>query len=396
VTVDQEALVITMIIFNVFPKFIPRTGGVQSSIIHLANAIAEVFPDIQHVLLTRREPGLKSYERIGALHVFRISPCLFSLSTRFIGFAWEKFINQVLFNWTSNIDVIGQLDWKRNENIIVCHDIKSMPLTIRLSKKLHCPWVLYLHGRIGTAPGDVRINCIEQRLLLKTSLIMTNRIQAFNFLKRNFVLPILLLPPYINTSWFRRPSRTFKVHRRLLFVGKLYHRKDPITPIIALYFIKKRIPDIELHIIGEGPLKKSLIELTKKLNLIDNVFFHGETLDVRYHLWQSDIFLATSPYTNYPSQALLEAMSAGLAIVATDVGYTHLLVKHRENGLLVPPKDPLRLANTIIMLYSNPDLLKMLARNAEVFARNFDIYNFSKTYVRILNTVLDKSLECHV
>lgn len=102
----------------------------------------------------------------------------------------------------------------------------------------------------------------------------------------------------------------------------------------------------KLHVIGDGPCRDDLEQLCAELDLQDNVLFLGERNDIPHQLRQADFAVLSSKTEGTPI-SLLEAMSAGLPVVATSVGGIPDLVENHRTGLLVQPEDPSALACAI-------------------------------------------------
>jgi glycosyltransferase involved in cell wall biosynthesis len=140
---------------------------------------------------------------------------------------------------------------------------------------------------------------------------------------------------------------------RVLTVSRLIHRKGIDTLLRALARLNQ--PGVSLDVAGDGPDRRRLEDLAHQIGIADRVRFHGFTSRsalASLHL-QSDLFVLTS-LAESCSMALLEAMAAGLPVVATDVGGTPELVEHGTNGLLVPPDDVEALANTLASALRDP------------------------------------------
>jgi glycosyltransferase involved in cell wall biosynthesis len=90
-------------------------------------------------------------------------------------------------------------------------------------------------------------------------------------------------------------------------------------------------------LIGDGPTRPATERLVAKLGIGDRVDFLGDRNDVEQLLSRSNIFVLASIVDSLPI-SILEAMRAGLPVIASDVGGISELVKHGETGLLVPPR----------------------------------------------------------
>jgi glycosyltransferase EpsD len=115
------------------------------------------------------------------------------------------------------------------------------------------------------------------------------------------------------------PLKNHKAFIRI--IAKLH--KDGLTNTRALF-------------VGDGPLKNELIDYAKELNIRDAIIFTGNLQDVRPALFSSSVCLFPSQREGL-SVALLEALCAGLPIVAYDIGGIREQVKHSENGYIAEP-----------------------------------------------------------
>lgn len=165
----------------------------------------------------------------------------------------------------------------------------------------------------------------------------------------------------INLQQYARPSKGFSVHNtwELISVARLVEFKGLKYAIKAVAELKSRGRRVHLTIIGEGPLRGALEELTKELGVTDSVALVGAMAHdkIPEMLWRSDLFLISSILdskgrTEGFGAVILEAMAAGLPVVASAVGGITDIVDG-ENGVLVPEKDPLAIADAIEKLLAD-------------------------------------------
>lgn len=123
------------------------------------------------------------------------------------------------------------------------------------------------------------------------------------------------------------------------------------------------VSDIQVDVIGDGPELERLIKLRYKLGLDDVVTFHGFQEETNKFLRRAQIAVFPS-HAEGMSNALLEAMTQGIACVATAVGGNLDMIKDGVNGLLVPPEDPHALAQAIHRLAEDLDLRTRLGIEA--------------------------------
>jgi glycosyltransferase involved in cell wall biosynthesis len=147
-------------------------------------------------------------------------------------------------------------------------------------------------------------------------------------------------------------------------VGRLYYQKDPITLINSFKVINDRYPNTKLVIVGDGPLEKECIQLIKQLNLSNQIELAGFQKDSKTYYQMFDIFMLSSHYEGLP-YSLLEAMMMGIPAVGTDVVGIKDLILHGKTGYLVKEGDHKELADAVIKMLENPDLLSLFSLNAK-------------------------------
>lgn len=144
-------------------------------------------------------------------------------------------------------------------------------------------------------------------------------------------------------------------------VGRMHRSKDFGNLLTAMVQVRKRIPAVWLLLVGDGELRGELESRAQTLGLSSVVTFTGIRDDVPDILAALDIFVLPSRWEGLPL-VVLEAMAAGLPVVATAVGGTPEVVVDGVTGLLVPPRDPAALAQAITRLLRNPDLRRKMGR----------------------------------
>jgi len=127
-------------------------------------------------------------------------------------------------------------------------------------------------------------------------------------------------------------------------------------------------------IVGDGPTKEKLELRVKELNLEDGVIFLGTRQDVEELLLGMDIFVQPSTVREGLALGLAEAASAGLCLVATDVGGNPEIVKDGFNGFIVPAKDAGALAEKIIFLAEHENERRQMGENSrKVWQEKFSL-----------------------
>jgi glycosyltransferase involved in cell wall biosynthesis len=140
---------------------------------------------------------------------------------------------------------------------------------------------------------------------------------------------------------------------RVLAIGRLIPIKGHAVLLRALAAALTEVPDLELRIVGAGPLEQSLRSLAAELGIEERVRLLGHVEDVRPAIEASSFVVAPSLGEGF-GLAALEAMERSRAVVASGVGGLLDIVADGETGLLVPPGDADALARAIVALASDP------------------------------------------
>jgi glycosyltransferase involved in cell wall biosynthesis len=143
-------------------------------------------------------------------------------------------------------------------------------------------------------------------------------------------------------------------------------------------------------IVGDGPERKHLEALASSLGIGARVFFAGQVTNVQRYYADSDV-LVNSSHSEGSPYVLLEAMAAGLPIVATAVGGVPEMVENNETALLVPPSDPQAMADAIGRLLSDEKLAARVAKNAsELVSSRFSPETYVQSLAEIYREVISK------
>ncbi|MCD6264956.1 MAG: glycosyltransferase [Deltaproteobacteria bacterium] len=198
---------------------------------------------------------------------------------------------------------------------------------------------------------------------------------------------IEIIPMGIDPSFFKRSREVGHLRKRfgvggksILFVGRLIDLKGIDYLIKAVPKVLERYPKTKLLLVGSGPQKDRLINLSRSLGITNTVLFIGELgqeeLPKFYSL--ATVFVLPSVVnekgeTEGLGVVLLEAMACGIPVIGSNVGGIPDIISDGETGLLATQKDPDDLAQKIIRLLSDERLRTVLIENGLSLVRN----NFS-------------------
>ena len=254
-------------------------------------------------------------------------------------------------------------------NIIHLHgDIVEAYFGGLLSRKLKIKTILTIHGGLNPKilkksnakifNGLCKIICVSREI--ESGLLSIGVDQK----------KLIIISSGIYLNEFNQPKSSLPYSKPVIIsIGALTKQKGFEYLVSAFKIIKNRIPGASLLIIGNGPEKKNLRQKAwdiSGIHLLGNLP-HEKVVE---YLLGGDIFaLASVTMPGYHEGAptsIMEAMAAGLPVIATKTGGVPYLVKDNINGILVGEKDADVIAETIINLFNNKELMaKIGAQNLE-------------------------------
>ena len=173
-------------------------------------------------------------------------------------------------------------------------------------------------------------------------------------------------------------------------VGNLTPKKDHRTLLEATARAAMQHREVQLVLIGSGPLERAVRDDARSLGLTDHVVFAGARDDVAELLPAFDVFALSSRNEGLPI-SLLEAMAAGIACVATSVGGVPEIIDNGNEGLLVPAGDAVALAEALSTLLRAPDLRDAIGARAVQTARRFDMADAARRTEAVYRDALGAS-----
>jgi len=254
--------------------------------------------------------------------------------------------------------IVGDLAWEKARTLgrtaagIEDFQKKRHPFSVELLKSLRSFWVL------------------KSSLIITPSLYLKRIVQGWGIPEEKIKLIYNAVKepgtaPAAPPALFESIGRDVK---KIVSVGRLMPWKGFADLIKAAGRAQA-----QLFIIGEGPLRPELEALIRQSGLEKRVHLAGALPreEVYRFLKHADLFVLNSSYEGLP-HIVLEAMTAGAPVIATDTGGTGELVQHRWNGLLIPPEAPGALEAAIQEVLGNDALRELLVRNGHETLKRFD------------------------
>ncbi len=192
----------------------------------------------------------------------------------------------------------------------------------------------------------------------------------------------ICIPNGVETKRFTPLVRAANPRVKILFIGRLIPRKGFQRVVQALPIVREAaaVP-FEVEVVGTGAARGELDQLSEELGVSDLIHYAGmvpyDQLEEAYQY--ADIFVLTSLSEGMPS-VILEAMGAGLPVVASNVGGNNEIVHDGENGYLIEGDDVETLARRLTSLVNDQDLRDRMGKKSREMALEYDWAHIMGTY----------------
>lgn len=168
-------------------------------------------------------------------------------------------------------------------------------------------------------------------------------------------------------------------------MGRLSEQKN-FSLLISSYANSKIKDKFNLIIIGDGPLKEKLNEEVKNLNLTGNIFLLGFKTNPYPYLKNAKFFVNTSNYESF-CMVILEALSLGKMVIATDCHSGPREMVNEKNGYLVETNNQTELVNVFNKITIEPEIINIKNANAIDSVSKFRINAISPKWIKLLGTL---------
>jgi glycosyltransferase involved in cell wall biosynthesis len=278
-------------------------------------------------------------------------------------------------------------------DLIAVHSSKAGILGRLAGRSLGIPTLLTAHGWNFT-PGIAAIPAAMYRLIERSAGSLAARIITVSEFDRQLALEARLASearvvtvhngmPDIPSGHMAHPELT---PVKLMMVARFGAQKDHPTLLRALAGLRHLA--WELDLIGEGPLMREMETLATSLEIHDRVRFLGQRLDVDQILAGAQVSLLVTNWEGFPL-SILEAMRAGLPVIASSVAGIGEAVTDGETGYLVPRGDVDCLRERIERLLTDPGLRLRLGRGGRArYERHFTLEHFVARTLAVYEEVL--------
>jgi glycosyltransferase involved in cell wall biosynthesis len=290
-------------------------------------------------------------------------------------------------------------------DVIHCHGYKADIYARMASARLNLPLVATCHNWLGESIAMKSYRWFDRMVLRSFDQVVAVSETLRCQLERNGIEAsrLKLIPNGIRPAGVPAFSEDERQRLRqelgiapgetaLGAVGRLSPEKGQIHLIAAFTKVRAAYPRVRLLFAGDGELADRLRIAALEKGVGSQVTFLGSRDDIERVLAALEIFVLPSLTEGMP-MALLEAMAAGLPVVATPVGEVPNIITDGVNGLLVPPADEDRLAGALIRLLGDPGYGRRLGEDARTMVlRNYSARSMALRYRAVYQEALKKKV----
>lgn len=267
------------------------------------------------------------------------------------------------------------------ESALIFFTIPCGILGFRLRKQ-NIPYIISLRG--GDVPFHQKelnrfhkiLKPVRQKILKYATHIVANSESFAKLSMQTDPFPVTVVPNGVDTDFFK-PTADEQTDGlfHILFVGRFQPEKNIFFLLKEIALLKSRLTEEKveqgflLHLVGDGPLQTQIVSETARLGLANEIKFHGwlnkEELKTMYN--SCHCLINPSLGEGMPN-VVLEAMSCGLPVIASNVRGNDAVVKHNETGLLFELNDKIGLQTALCLLIGNPKTRLQFSVNSRKFA----------------------------
>jgi glycosyltransferase involved in cell wall biosynthesis len=358
-------------------------GGAERIVCTLANYISEIEGRQVYVFVLENKPiayPLSSRVQISRLHTGKLS----------------KGFGKILFLPLISLELAIRLRHLKAQTVM------SLLVRANLALAIAKSWLPNQNTLIGEMCYTEKVYSESRGQFVMTSLIRffypkaDNIIAISNGVKESMVnigiprenISVIYNPINIrditeSASLIERPSE--KIPFKVIMAGRLTDQKDYPTMLRALKDLLARGYSVRLTILGEGPEKKKLVELSEDLRVSDFVEWGGWKSNLYQIFPKHHLFVLCSKYEGF-ANVIVEAMAASLPVVSTDClsGPSEILENGRY-GILTPIGNSTKLADAVASMIEDDNKYERYKLLSFTRAKYFDVSNISTEYIKLFD-----------
>ncbi len=363
----------------------PNVGGVETAVEELCSQYNSL--GIETCVLTKKFPfDLPEYERDNETDIIRVKRPLTDLD-------YLELMERLTSDIRLKADVIHVMGIRR-----------PLPFfALYLARYYNIPVVMNFVGSdvlTSVNPEDLKIweerkedtiNSVQQADGFISFSEGITRAARNLFPKLNSVTTIY---SGIDLAKINRVAPKIGLGKYIVAARRLIYNKGIDILIKAFETVHKEFPDISLYIIGDGPEKENLINLSKKMNLTNCIHFTGTlSLEELFAYMKGAIIHVCPSRTEGGGIVNVEASACGCIPIGSNVDGIPEYIQDKISGLLFKPESYVDLAEKILEVIKNTERKNSMQQNGYLFAKTFDIEVKAQEYLTVYKNISSKKLK---
>jgi glycosyltransferase involved in cell wall biosynthesis len=272
-------------------------------------------------------------------------------------------------------------------NVVHAHLFQASVLVATIQRPGDARLVLsHQHGPFFELTGAHLRQALDRMAGRRYDLVVGSSQSVEDYLRYRYRYPQGRVT-FVHNGWDGDPLPRTDTDRSVVCVARLRPEKNHRMLIDAIASVRERVPDVRLRLVGDGEGRRGLEEYASRLQMSGCVEFVGGTSEVWPLLASARVFSLTSIYETL-GIAALEAMAAGLPVVATAVGGLREVVHDGETGFLVSPGSTADLADRLTRLLTDDDLARQMGSRGRQMAERFRAERMAERYAQLYERLL--------
>lgn len=365
---------------------------------------SETFIKEQFLAMTRWSPTLVGFNKTSGLDISDVKSMLLNdQKSGRLDVVIDRFRELA---WTASLSHVKMMS-RVGSSLVYAHFGPDAVACFPLVKKLGLPMVVALHGydinvepRVWEAGDYGLVNRLYPRRL---KVLAENGVKfvAVSVAIRDKAIErglpeasISVKHIGIDTSKFESDGSDISIrNKRIIFVGRLVEKKGCEYLLRAFSVVRRKVLKAELVIIGDGPLKESLQQLSKSLGVPVEFLGIKSSSDIRCEINKARVLcmpsiVAKNGDAEGLGTVLLEAGAMGVPSVTSAVGASEAIV-NGDTGFLFPEKDIDEMVDRLVCLLTDDDLIRRMSESSKKFIRErFDINGCTESLEKYFDAVV--------
>jgi len=348
------------------------TGGAERMTLYLMNAFVERGVDVS--LVVQRSGGSYMPLLSSKCKVYKLCG-----SFRLFGFGWViRLISLLVILYKVRPNVIYTNLW--GTAFLVKQSLRVYLRPVKFVYAITSTLDAYSEHR-REFENILRDECVP--LILQTDRIK-EKVKLFRKSDKNIYVIPTIIDPHIIKSEVSDIEKRMSSTNKLVHVGRFARMKRHDRLLEIAQNLKGRGINFQLDLIGDGPLKNEIDNMSKEMGLDDIVTVHGYQWSSFRWIAAADVFLLTSDYEGMP-MVLIEALMVGTPVVSTDVDFgPREIIENGVNGFFTPKDDIESFTDCVVTVLQEKNIFSERARRS---SRRFDVNNYINEYLDIMDII---------